>query len=81
MAKKKEAFIEVAVTTLGKDTVTLRLKKGASLADALVAAGHGADSLANLVSSARVNRAPADLGQTMKDGDEIMVAPNVKGGA
>lgn len=72
MARKNPIFVKVA--QLGKPVSEVTLEDGATVKDALAAAGVGA------VKTVHVNNIKSSVKQEVADGDVVLVVPDIKGG-
>lgn len=69
--------IEVQIARTGQDAETVKLKDGATVADALDEAGmHKKET-----ESIRVNQKNADTDTKLKDGDRVVLSKNIAGGS
>jgi putative ubiquitin-RnfH superfamily antitoxin RatB of RatAB toxin-antitoxin module len=76
MFKRTTKKIEVQISRQGQDVETVTVKDGATVADALDAAGmHKKDT-----ESIRVNQKKAEMDTTLKDGARIVLSKNISGG-
>mgnify|MGYP001571118308 CR=1 FL=1 len=72
--------IKVSVARLSEDIVEIRVKKGGTLKDALLALGFEEDQLKTTLEGVRVNGENKSLTSKLKQGDFITVSPRVQGG-
>ena len=77
---RRAASIEVTVAQPAQDAVTIRLKPGSTVDDALKAAGFH-DDLEAMLAGVRVDNQEAKLGQRLRNGQLITISPNVEGGS
>ena len=71
--------IEVILAELAQDAKTIRLKPGATVKDALVAAGY-TENLEATMAGVRVDNQEVELTTRLRNGQVIFISPNVEGG-
>lgn len=72
--------LTVTVATLADDVKVIRLRRGASVRDALLRAGYEKESLEDVISGVRVNNRRVNLNSELATGAFMTIAPNVQGG-